>query len=380
MIYLLLALFVYVCFALKNNKIINRMVGNEIIVPAEKNKQKISWLAVAVLILFAGVRAHNVGGDLATYRIAFNDIGFAHSVDNGYVHYESFYKLLNWACSLFGPTDTAYSVFLLVNSMINILLAVYIAKTISTDISLTMFVFVCVDIFVPSLSLLRQALAISFIMLSLKYVCERKILKFITCIVTAYFFHDSALLMLILYLFNIFKKNKHNYYYYVLGIMFLVVFAIFDEEIVLRLCNALGYNYYWWYSMGGDKLTLFSYLKAFAVVIVCFFFIGYKIYRDKKRKPLNNRYNLYLNIYYIAAMINVYNMIAGTLSIVTRMFYYFSWVLMLLVPEFLASIENKKWKKIFTVIMIAAGLCYLSTTVILRDQFCVMPYRTVFEM
>jgi hypothetical protein len=106
--------------------------------------------------------------------------------------------------------------------------------------------------------------------------------------------------------------------------MFLVVFAIFDEEIVLRLCNALGYNYYWWYSMGGDKLTLFSYLKAFAVVVVCCFFVGYKIYRDKKRKPLNNRYNLYLNIYYIAAMINVYNMIAGTLSIVTRMFYYFS--------------------------------------------------------
>ncbi|MBQ7917741.1 MAG: EpsG family protein [Clostridia bacterium] len=380
MVYLCLALFVYVCFALKNNKIIKTTLGNEIIVPAKEKEQKISWLAVVVLILFSGLRAHSVGGDISTYRIAFNEIGFAHSVENGYVHYEPFYKILNWATTLFGPTDTAFSVFLLIISIINVVLVVYVAKTISSDIALTMFLFVCVDIFIPSLSLLRQAIAISFIILSLKYVYEKKPLKFIICVIVAYFFHDSALLMLVLYLFNLLKNNKHNYYYYGFGFIILIVFAIFDEEIILRLCNALGFNYYWWYSMGGDKLSLLSHLKAISVVMVCGFFIAYKIYRDEKGKPLGKKYNLFLNIYYVAALLNIYNMIAGTLGIVSRMMYYFSWVLMLLVPEFLNSIENKKWKKIFTILMIVAGICYLSTTVVLRDQFGVNPYKTIFQV
>ena len=44
MIYLLVAIFVYVSFALKNNKIIKTTVGNELIIPMERNKQKISWI------------------------------------------------------------------------------------------------------------------------------------------------------------------------------------------------------------------------------------------------------------------------------------------------------------------------------------------------
>lgn len=378
MVYLCLALFVYVCFALKNNKIIKTTLGNEIIVPGQEKEQKISWLAVVVLILFSGLRAHSVGSDLVHYKWVFDRIAQNHNINAGDYFYGALYKILNWFCSLISVEEIGFTILLVIISAIVVLFAVVVAKTVSKDISMAMFLFVCFDVYISSFSMLRQSIAVAFVMLAFKFMIDRKPWNFVLCVLSAYYFHESAIFILPIYLFNFFSSQKKELIMYIIGFIIMVVFALYDEEIIIELCKILNLHYYSSYGMEGNSMTMMSYIKAFLMVGIFMFFLLYRFYCKKKNIQLSKTYSISLMWFYLTVLLNVYNIITGEFLTHSRMTYYFSWVLMLLVPEFLNSIENKKWKKIFTVVMIVAGICYLSTTVVLRDQFIVNPYKTIF--
>ena len=377
MVYLCLALFVYVCFALKNNKIIKTTLGNEIIVPAKEKEQKISWLAVVVLILFSGLRAHSVGGDLGVYNTNFMDIAKDHNINAGYQSYGLFFKILNWCCS-FLPVTTGFHMMLIILAIMNILLMVFAVKKLSPDISLTMFLIMCIDVFIPSLSMLRQGVAVSLIILSFKYIYEKNWRLFLVCVISAACFHESALFLLPTYFFNFFCDKKKCYVLYGLGFLVFFIFAIYDHDIVRWLCKMLGWHYYASYKIQGSALTMFSYIKNIGMILVFAFFLIYKIFRDAVNKPLNRMFVLSLNMFFIVALICVYNIVSGGFLIISRMIYYFSWSIILIVPHFIGEIKNKKHRAFFTIAAVIIGLLYLSTTVVIRDQFNVVPYSTIF--
>ena len=380
MIYLLVAIFVYVSFALKNNKIIKTTVGNELIIPMERNKQKISWIAVVVLILFSGLRGHLVGSDLPHYKMIFDLVGKEHNINNTHEHYGFLFNFAVWLSGVISTESIGFTILLMISSIIVVLTAAYVSKECSSDISISMLLFVCFDTYILSFSGLRQSMAIGLIMIAFKYMHDKKPLNFAIMVVLAYYFHDSAIFVLPLYLLNFVNKKNIEYILYAVGVAFIVIYSFVDEIIMEIVCDLLDLHYFYFYGMIGEKLTMMSYLKAFMLIGVFVFFLGYKIYNERKGKTFSRKYTLCLMTYYLAALLNLYNIMTGSFMIISRMIYYFSWTLILLVPEFLASIENPKWKKIFTVLMIVAGICYLSTTVVLRDQFCVTPYRTMFEM
>ena len=155
------------------------------------------------------------------------------------------------------------------------------------------------------------------------------------------------------------------------------VFAIYDHDIVRWLCKTLGLHYYASYKMQGSALTMFSYVKNIGMILVFVFFLIYKIIRDAINKPLKRKFVLSLNIFFVVALICVYNIFSGGFLIISRMIYYFSWSIVLIVPYFLAEIKNKKYRVLFTMLVIIIGLMYLSTTVVIRDQFNVVPYSTI---
>ena len=378
MLYLFLALFVYVCFALKNNKIIKTTVGNELIIPAERNKQKISWLAVVVLILFAGVRDFYVGSDLPHYYWVFERIGKNHNISNGDQYYGVLYKILNWICSMISVGDLGFSIMLLIISIVVVLSAVYVSKEMSSDISMSMFLFVCIDCYVSSFSMLRQSFAIVFVMIAFKSIYNKRPFVYILSILSAYFFHESAILLLPLYLIRFLNKRSIEYVLYFLGAVCLVLFSFYEEQIVDIICRTFNFHYYSSYGVKGAPLTMMSYLKGIMIIGVFVFFLLFRRYREKKNLKTSKCFDLCLIFYYFSALLNFYNMLTGYFITISRMTYYFTWVLILMVPEFLESIENKKWKKIFTCLMVVAGICYLSTTVVLRDQFLIDPYKTIF--
>ena len=375
MFYLLLALFVYVAFALKNGKIIKTTIGNELVIPNQKQEQKISWLAVVVLILVAGLRSHSVGGDLGNYRINFDNVGEFHNINDGYDYYGFFFQIINWTCSLFGTDNLAYTIFLLVLSAINVLVMVFAVKHLSADISTTMFLYVCLDVYVPALSMLRQGTAVVFVVLSLKFIYEKNLVRFLTCILVAACFHESAIILLPIYLFSFMTGKPKDLIVYTIGVVAILIFGVFDKQIVYGICTIFNFHYYNSYKMEGDPLSLASYLKSFAMIIVFIFFLGYQTYKWVKHKPTSKKYTLLLNVFFVSALINFYNIVQGEFDIVSRMTYYFSTTLILLVPQFLKEITNKKIKTFFTIAVICAGLIYLTTTVLLRDQFDVLPYK-----
>ena len=378
MFYLLLAVFVYVAFALKNGKIIKTTIGNEIVVAQKSHKQQISWVAVFMLLFISGFRTMSVGSDLPHYRWCFDRIAENHSIFAGDPYYGKFYLILNWLCSIFGANDISFTVLLLCVSAINIFLVVYIAKTMSPDISLTMFLFMCMDIFIPSLSMLRQSVAVSFVILSFMFLHKRRFLQFFACVLLGSLFHESAIIILPIYLLNFIPHTKNSVWAYLAIIIGFIVFAIFDDVIVKWVCIIFDFHYYWSYKMMGEKMTAMSNIKYTIFIAVFMFFWIYKIYCDRKHIELDRKYQTCLNFYFFVALVSIYNIISGRLFIVSRIIYYFTWSIILLVPLFLKSIKNKKTRTILTVLVIVAGLLYLSTVVVLRDQFSVMPYDTVF--
>lgn len=380
MFYLLLALFVYVLFAIKNGKIIKTTIGNEIVLYTNKTEQKISWIAVFVLLFISGFRAYSVGCDVGAYKWCFDKIATTRNLYAGGSYFGIFYLILNWICSLFVTGEKAFTLLLLLLSVFNILTVVCVAKTISSDISITMFLFVSMDIFIPSFSMLRQSIAVSFVILAFKYLNNKKPLQYFSCIILGAMFHESVILLAALYFIREILFFKRIELIYVLFLAIFLVFVLFDEQIIIWVCETFNFHYYTLYSMIGEDMSLMANLKYIMFIAVFLFFWGYKIFCDKKGIKLNDKYQTCLTIYFIVALISVYNILSGKLLIISRMVYYFSWSIIFLVPMFLESIKNKKLKVLCTALVIVAGLLYLSTSVIIRDQFYVTPYKTIFEM
>ncbi|EOU1983770.1 EpsG family protein, partial [Clostridium perfringens] len=68
------------------------------------------------------------------------------------------------------------------------------------DISVGMSIFIFLAIaYIPSFNVVRQYLAIGILMLSFKYIKDKKLIKFLTIVILASFFHYTALIFLPMY-------------------------------------------------------------------------------------------------------------------------------------------------------------------------------------
>lgn len=316
--------------------ILKRIYGNEFI----KNNKKYLIIITIILTLFLILRDTSVGVDTDNYRKIFE-----------YAHDKTFIELLTYGRHEIGFKYYAkilscicnnYYFFLAITSILSMIGFYFFSRDNSKNYFATIFIFITFNYYIYSFGLLRQALAISVLLYSIKFIKDRKFWKFLIFVIIASLFHKTALVFLPLYfLYNI-KITKKRFIIWLL----IIIFMLISKSLILDFI--LNYIYKpanLSISSGGGYKMLILLIGA----SITSYYYQDKLILDEK----NNQ--LYINMIFIATLIQV---LATYFGIVFRVTIYFSFSLIILVPLILNAINNVKIKRILFVLMYISLFAY----------------------
>lgn len=326
-------------------------------------------IAIIVPCLLAAMRSVNIGTDTSGYQ--FNFYLYAKNSANLFEMFKwvGTKEYLYLSLTYFSTTIfKSFSSVLFFNQLFTIL-PIYVALNITKKEKSVVFgMFLYFMIFYNlSFNMARQSIALAFIVLALAYVENKEYKKCILSTIIAILFHNSAMLVIPLYVGMFLLNNKK-----ISKIVYAMVIVLFLISSVLALdfLNYIASNSITRFSymidlyrneIGISKLTLFQWL------IVYFIFI----FNSNTIKNISNNY-LYYRLSIIIMIISSY--ITTIVLHIDRVFYYLSFpfvfVILSRIPYFA---ENKKKNYLLFIIGITFLLIWIYTIVI-KNYNETMPY------
>lgn len=306
--------------------------------------RKAFWVPLLLLSIFAGVRSHRVGTDSGTYTSDFrNQLNLEYFVFREDIEYG--YQLLSYIILNF--THNYFWLFF-VSSIIVVGSYLYIFKKISKDYLLSVYIFITFGFYTFYFNGLRQGLAMAITIWAIPYLIERKIFNFTLLIVTASFFHKSALIMFVMYLLINLKIKIE----YKIGLTFLGSF--FLSSLVVEYLASEN-NRYTAYTTSSENAGGYLVLGIFLVLgAIFYFFNNAKNIFDKSEYIL-------LQLYLIGLIFLIPVALLGTNpSGPQRLLFYFVWPVAILLPTILLRINIKLIYLLF--IALSGIYFYLRTT------------------
>lgn len=207
----------------------------------------IIFISISIIVpaLLAAGRTEEIGTDVNNYVVPIWNL--THTVDSsllstifaiGYI--EPGYIVINWLVAQF--SDDIFWLFLIIQLVI--LIPIYIgAFKLKKKLSplWILFLYYCV-IYNETLNLVRQSIALSFCFLALSFLFDNKDKFFIIISVFAFFFHNSAILMFLIYLLYLFciKGYVSKYRILTYGIIGFGIFCVFSFSILINIFVQYG--------------------------------------------------------------------------------------------------------------------------------------------
>lgn len=172
-----------------------------------KNRLLKLFLVIIPPVLLATFR-YNIGYDYGSYILAYNnafDMTYKSILDGYKTGDPIAYYLITKIATVFN-SDRAYLMILAILSLIPGV-SYILREWNDTDIQpMIIFIYMFTP-FIFSFSACKQGIALSILMFSLKYVYDRKPIKFALCIAVAFLFHSTAIVFLFVYFFLNSKGN-----------------------------------------------------------------------------------------------------------------------------------------------------------------------------
>jgi len=268
-----------------------------------------SFFFITFLLLI--LRSIDTGADTRMYINIFNYISKQSWSNPRYTNIEMGYCLLNKLISIFS-TDPYY--FILIMTILTLVPFHLFIKRYSLKPWISYLVYFTFGFFNFSFYIYRQGIAFSILIFSLRYVENRKLLKFVLCIIAAFFFHRTAIAFIIIYFIKDINITK-KYLLYMFGGCFVI--AIFSERIFnialsfARVKYPVGYT-------GGFNFLLF----LLAVFLAVFLF------NKKNLSDFPNKY--FMNTFAAACVVQILSL---NLEIFVRLTYYFALPMIILIPN-----------------------------------------------
>ena len=218
---------------------------------------------------------------------------------------------------------------------------------------------------------IRQGLALSLILISYRYILDRRFWRFLLLVLTATFIHAAAVLFLPVY-FIALKKGRPVLL--VLLVLLAIPLAAIDlKSIIIGLfANLLPPSIsskLLFYSMTEQFLGLtFSIFLRGGIIMLCLSVFWKKIEENKN-------YLLIFNIYYIGYIF--YLVLNSLPQLGGRGSLYFQQFELLLFPILLTLIKNRLLQLLMLLFFVFYAYWGLNTTITSQDAF--IPYKHIFE-
>ena len=293
---------------------------------AQNDKQR-KWLFILGCLglwLFVGLRSDNTGADTIGYVKSFHTIANirwdgmveAYNRDHGFYY---FVKLLREI------TDSSL-VFKLVTAFASLIGVFDLCWNNTKRPVLALYFYVTIGNLGFVLTGLRQAIAMSICLLSIRFIQKRKLIPFVLLVLIAAQFHHSAYIFLVMYFLGTRRVDVLN----MLITIGVTIVAYFSYERLLDIANeVLDYNY------EVEELSNGGIFFAILIIILVLALIT----KSNWMKDIKER--VVMNTGILAIVIWVFRLISRTAE---RPSMYFLNAIPVVLSESIDSMENKQDK------------------------------------
>lgn len=341
------------------------------------------FMVILIFSFFAGIRADDVGRDMGFYvtnifeRAQKYDFGRYFEICNE-TSVESGYCIFVYLISLI---TSDYHVLLFMIQFLTCTSVMYFGYKMKPNINLFTFVLIYFfTLYLKSYTIMRQSMAVGFVMVSIILFKEKSYLKCGLFFVLAYYFHNSAIVALsiycIMYICNSNKLNNKSKNILLFSIIVVaMIICLFYKNIIyiftynIAILPVKFYNYLngAFYSNSIEIVKTDAILKIICILIsVCVFI------KDRKKITENKVFFLLLILDFLLFIISF------RMTNISRIGYYYFYPALLYV---LSRVEIVLAKKLvnrmgfFVIVMSIVGGFWFYTYPIKKD--CeTFPYRT----
>jgi hypothetical protein len=254
-------------------------------------KNIILGIFTVFIIIMAGTRI-DIGYDYDTYKSIFRNIKF-YNLSLLEVTVEPGYFLLNVLSSNF-------QMVIFLCALISIPIKIFMFYKKSETIIIALILYLSTIFLTYDMGVIRQGIALSIVFLSIKYIEDKKIIKFAACILVAMLFHVSSFIFFPAY-FIVNREFSRKLIYLITVICFVVGFVGFGDWIFnisnIITSTTIGTKLeYYETSVYSTSVISITSLKRF-ILLAVFIEVSRKLVN--KSKALN----IYINCYFIGCCI-----------------------------------------------------------------------------
>lgn len=327
---------------------------------AENIVRRIALLISFLALFIIGAIRYNVGTDYLRY--SWYQLPFA--IAGKEVKFEFFPTMIaRFGYWLSGDTNYYY-IFAIFHFIIMIFLFLAIVRQ-SEIVSLSILILMLTTFFPFSLNAMRQAMATSIFLWSLRYLQEKQYIKYILSVIVCSLFHTISLLYLFLIAFDFIKLDRKKTIFI---FAFMGLFSIFGENVLYRILSSFGiYTEYLNWEVAYSRLHI---IYAIVLTLLTNFLLLFVDSENKKKL----RAQIYTNY--------AFTLLAFFMPVLpegTRLYFLFMPIHILLLPN-LYKCSRRKDIAFFTMFVILIFYVFFFYRLIfVGNANEILPYRTIFS-
>ena len=335
------------------------------------NKKTFFFLVITVpVILIQGFR-YNVGTDYFSY-VSLSE-GFAHGNTEyvGWYINEPLFILVSKYAYLLGGNNKYF--FFLVDAILMNTLLFFVFDYMKEEVSMPAIYFMYYTFCFPYfLNVERQGLAVIIVWFSIRYIVEKKPLKYIICIAVAFLFHNTAIIGLILYpAYYLLTLKKDRVTKLVLIIARSLIPILFGLSLAfLSRYIPVFSKYTKFINKSYDISTNVNWLYTIVMLLVLVPFI--RIFR---KKQVNIWWLVFLWLWQLSSyLLNIY------IEWGFRMAFYFEIGIMFSYAFMIRQIKYRTNKIAFSCILLTFCLFHFTYKFYIRGNGEIFPYQMLFAI
>jgi hypothetical protein len=369
-------------------------------------------LSFIQLFIISALRSSNIGNDTQEYLELFQSINLNKDIALFSKRFELGYIILNKIIYLF--SHESQSLLIITSFIILFMFIRFIYKT-SSNIWLSIYLFVTLMFYYFILSGIRQALAMGIIVTSYEYLKKRKIIPYMLLIFLASLFHNMAIIYIFIYPFSYLKFSIKKIF--IILSCGVIAFLAFDWTINLVLQYFPKYLYYIGsQEFEGNKIA--NVINAIIPALILLFGCVFKYHKQNTNtsqlvyddnissptkkpnflkifsrlnsdNPQNNGFELSRSkvlaneshlLSFLVLIGMLFSFISIRASVIDRVYSYFAIFSIIYIPNVINTIKRKESRLLITFLIMVIALLYNLTIFIYRPEWHhVFPYEFFWQ-
>jgi hypothetical protein len=291
------------------------------------NKKPYIYFCGIGLFLISGLRHETVGNDTISYIENFKTQN-QKDWNSIFENVEPGYSLLVKFLSTISDNSNFFLAGVALIFTVSICFLIY---KYSKDHLLSFILLITLGIFYFSMAGLRQIIAMSILMFSIKFVRDRKILPFLLLVFIACLFHNTAICFILIYIISYLRISwKHLLVFF--GVIILVYYN--QNDIVSFIFKSLALDRLSHYENVDSTLSLSGFFIQLVIATYCLVYYKITIKRDAKNI-------VFYNLMFLGVLFQMFTPIIGEFF---RLSLYFNVFNIILIPNVLMSKnQNNTW-------------------------------------